>query len=42
MITSVIEMRELPNFGHMTTLTIYFELRDNILLVMLQTEIMTS
>ena len=31
MITSLIEMLELPNFGHMTTSTIYFESRDKIL-----------
>ena len=29
MITSLIEMLELPNFRHMTTSTIYFESRDN-------------
>ena len=33
MITSLIEMLELPNFGHMTASTIKFESRDNILLV---------
>ena len=27
------EMLELPKFGHMTTFTIYFKSRDNILLV---------
>ena len=42
MITSLIEMLELPNFGHMTTSTILFESRDKILLVKLWTEIMTS
>ena len=42
MITSPIEMLELPNFGHMTTSTILFESRDKILLVKLWTEIMTS
>ena len=31
MITSLIEMLELPNFGHMITSTIYFESRDRIL-----------
>ena len=33
MITSLIEILELPNFGHMTASTIKFESRDNILLV---------
>ena len=42
MITSLIEMLELPNFGHMTTSTILFQSRDKILLVKLWTEIMTS
>ena len=32
MMTSLIEMLELPNFGHMITFTIQFELRDKILL----------
>ena len=32
MITSLIEILELPNFGHMTTSTIWFESRDNILM----------
>ena len=32
MITSLIEMLELTNFGHMTTYAIYFDLRDKILL----------
>ena len=40
--TSVIEMLELPNFGHMSTSTIQFESSDNILLVASSTEIMTS
>ena len=31
--TSLIEMLEIPNFGHMTTYTITFKLRDKILLV---------
>ena len=42
MITSVIEVPELPNCGHMTTFTILFESRDNILLVMSWTQIMMS
>ena len=33
MITSLTEILELPNFGHMTTTTIKFESRDEILLV---------
>ena len=33
MITSFIEMLELPDLGHMTLRTIEFELRDKILLV---------
>ena len=33
MITSLIEMLELPNFGHMTTSTIQFDSLDKILLV---------
>ena len=41
MITSLIEVLELPNFGHMTTFTILIESRDKILLVTSQTEIMT-
>ena len=32
MLTSLIEMFELPNFGHMTISTIKFESPDNILL----------
>ena len=39
MITSLEEMLELPNFGHMTKL---FDSRDNILLVTSYTELMTS
>ena len=35
-------MIELPNFGHMTTFTVWFESRDKILLVASWTEIMTS
>ena len=33
MITSLIGMPKLPNFGHVTTSKIKFELRDEILLV---------
>ena len=42
MIFSLIEMLELRNFGHLTTSTVYFELRDKILLVRSWAEIMTS
>ena len=35
-------MLELPNFGHMTTFTIWFESHDKILLVVSWTEIVTS
>ena len=42
MITSFIEMLELPNFGHMITSTIQFESRDKILLMISWTETMTS
>ena len=38
MITPLIEMVELPNFGHMTTSTIKAESRDKILLMMSRTE----
>ena len=41
MITSLTEMLELPNFGRMTTFTL-FELRDKIGLVTFWVEIMTS
>ena len=41
-ITSLIEMLELANFGYMNISTIQFELRDKILLVTLSTGIMTS
>ena len=41
MITSLIQMLELPNFGHMTTSTIKFGLYDKILMVTSQTEYMT-
>ena len=40
-ITSVMEMLTLPNFGHMTTSTIKFESRDQILLVTSWTGIIT-
>ena len=42
MITSLIEMLELLDFGHMTTSTISLESRGKILLVASWTEIMTS
>ena len=42
MITSLIEMQELPNFGHMTKFTISFDSRDKMLLVTSWAEIMTS
>ena len=42
MITYLIEMVELPNFGHMTTSTIYSDSRHKILLMTSWTEIMTS
>ena len=42
MITSHIEMVELPNFGHMTTSTIQSELRDKILLMTSWVETMMS
>ena len=42
MITSVIEMLELPNFGPMTTTTVGYESRDKVYLVLSITEIMTS
>ena len=42
MITSLLEMLELPNFGHMTPSTIPFEPHDKILLVTSWTELMTS
>ena len=37
MITSLIEVLELPNFDHMTTSKIYFESYNNFLLMTLQT-----
>ena len=42
MITSLIEILELPNFGHMTTSTILFESFHKISLVTSWAEIMTS
>ena len=42
MITYLIEMLELPTFGHMTTYRIKFESSDKILLVMPWATIMTS
>ena len=42
MITSLIVMLELPNFGQMTTYTIWFESHNKILLVTSWTEIMMS
>ena len=42
MMSSLIEMPELRNFGHMTTSTIKFESREKILLVLPWIEIMTS
>ena len=42
MITSLIVMLELPNFGHMTSFTVWFESRDKVFLVASWTEIMTS
>ena len=42
MITSLIEMLELPNFDHMTTFKMSYESRDKILLMTSWTEIMTS
>ena len=41
-ITSLIEMLELPNFGHMNTSTIYFESCHKNMLVTPSKEIMTS
>ena len=38
---SLIEILLLPNFGHMITSTLQFELRDKILLVTSLTKIMT-
>ena len=42
MINSLIEVLELPNFGHMTTFTIKFDSRDKILSVISLTGIVTS
>ena len=41
-LTSLIEMLQLPNFDHMTTSTIKFDLQDKILLVTLWAETKTS
>ena len=41
MITYLIEMLELPQFGHMTTSTIQFDSRDKILLMTSWTQNMT-
>ena len=42
MITSLIEMLELPNFGHMIVSTISFDSRDKVFLMMSRTGIMMS
>ena len=42
MVTSLIEMLELPSFDHMITSTIYFESREKLLLMTSWTEIMIS
>ena len=42
MITSVIEMLQLPNFGHMTKSTVERESLDKVLLMTLWEEIKTS
>ena len=42
MITFLIEMRGLPNFGQMTTSTVQFESLDKTLLMKPWTEITTS
>ena len=42
MITSLIELLELPNFGHMTTSTTQFESHDKVLMVTSESKIMTS
>ena len=42
MITSLIELVELSNFGHLTKSTILFESRDKILLVTSYKKIMMS
>ena len=41
MITSLIEVLDLPNFGHMTTSKIQFEARDKTLLVIPWAEIIS-
>ena len=42
MITSLIEMLELPNFGHMTTSAVSLKSRDGIFLMTRWIEIITS
>ena len=42
MITSLIEMLELPNFGHMTTSAVSLKSRDGIFLMTPWIEIITS
>ena len=42
MITSFLEMLQLPNFGQITISTIQFESRDKILLLTSWAQIMTS
>ena len=41
MITYLIEMLDLPDFGHITTSAIQFESRDTMLLMASKIEIMT-
>ena len=41
MVTSLLEMLELPNFGHMTKFTMQFESRNEILLVISETKVMS-
>ena len=42
MITNIVEMLELPKFGHINTSTAWFESHNKVLLVTLWTEIITS
>ena len=42
MITSLVEILELSNFGHMTTSTIQFDSLEKILLVTSHTKVMIS
>ena len=42
MITTLLEMLELPNFGHMTTSTIQFKSHAKILMTVSWAEIMMS